>query len=71
MPMLKVIGGRAEVVTGKEERRADGNLKVKCKTALRIATGRDAVGQAVTIDVKDNDVVALELEGGSNPDPWR
>ena len=64
MPRLKVIGGRAEVVTGKEERRADGNLAVKCKRALRIATGRDAVGQAVTIDVKDNDVVALELEGG-------
>lgn len=64
MSRLKVIGGRQEEVTGKKERRAGGKLTVKCRVSLSIAAGRDAEGQVVTIDVNDNDVVDLELEGG-------
>jgi len=64
MPKLLVRGERSEEITDKEERRAEGILKVKCRASVRIATSREAEGRPIAIDVKDSDVVALELEGG-------
>jgi len=64
MPTLRIQGGIAEAVSGKTERRAGGNLQVTRRSAVRIAAGRGTTAQALTVELKGDDVVLLELEGG-------
>ncbi len=64
MSKLRIVGGQETGLAGEVKRRAEGNLIVKRRVSLQITAARDAQGQAVTVQVNEDDVVALQLEGG-------
>ncbi|HSB78326.1 MAG TPA: hypothetical protein VLM91_06045, partial [Candidatus Methylomirabilis sp.] len=64
MPTVRIPGGRVEDGGSQTQRRADGKLTVTRRSAVRVAPARGADTGAAKVKFTDEDVVALELEGG-------
>ncbi|HSB80347.1 MAG TPA: CHAT domain-containing protein [Candidatus Methylomirabilis sp.] len=64
MPTVRIPGGREEGGGSVTQRRANGKLTVTRRSAVRVAPARGADAGAAQVKFTDEDVVALELEGG-------